>query len=332
MSLLFLFVFQSLLGCGDFLISNKEFTVNGRSMEFAIDLKSALISHHQGESFQSSAPNGQKGLSWTSKYGYVAVIPFGKDTPVDGLNEKGLSFGALWLTDSTYMDVTDSKKALDLQDFGNWILGNFATVKELKEGLKEIEVWSSVNSSIGMVPPIHISVHDTDGQSLVIEFLHGAMTIHENHLGVLTNAPGFEWHLHNLKNYLHLTPSHVKSLDLKGLSLSPHGSGGGLLGLPGDWSSPSRFVKLFFMRHFAKQPENSDQAVNLAFHLLNALDIPRGLVEWNGVAADYTQWVIVKDLLNKKLFFRTYENQTVKMVDVAQELNKTSSLKVAMDS
>ena len=291
-------------------------------MEFHIDLKSSFAVHQKNETFQSFAPNKQNGLQWTSKYGYVSVIPFGLDKPVDGLNEKGLSLSALWLQESQYMQIEHPEKAVDLQDFGSWILGNFATVEELKKSLTSIEVWSSVNEKIGSIPSIHFAIHDASGKSLVIEFLEGKMHVHDNPLSVLTNSPRFDYHLNNLRNYLHLSPTSVKPLEVKELSLTPFGSGGAFLGMPGDWTSPSRFVRLFYMKHFADKPQNNDQAMNLAFHLLNALDITRGLVHWNGKTADYTQWIVVKDLKQLKIYYRTYENQMVKMIDVMKEIGQ----------
>ena len=104
----------------------------------------------------------------------------------------------------------------------------------------------------------------------------------------------------NLKNYVHLTHAHAKELEVNGFKLFPQGSGGGFLGMPGDWTSPSRFVKLFFMKQYAEAPQNSDQAVNQAIHFLNALDIPKGVVHYKGERADYTQWIVVKDLLTQE--------------------------------
>jgi choloylglycine hydrolase len=155
------------------------------------------------------------------------------------------------------------------------------------------------------------------------------MVITDNPTAILTNSPHFSWHLDHLRNFLYLSPKTEEPVDVKGgLVLKPFGNGGGLVGLPGDWSSPSRFVRLFFMKHFSMKPENHEQAVNLAFHLLNAMDIPRGVVQNQGKPADYSQWVVVKDMINKKIYFRTYENQMIRSFDLIKELANKEAPKV----
>lgn len=324
-------LFSLFFACCDFLIMGKEGVVNGRSMEFQYDLHSQLIIHPAGETVQSNAPDNQKGISWTSKYGYACVDAFNLDRVVDGLNEKGLSFGALWLDHAKYQPAENKATALDVHELGSWILGNFATVNEVKEALQKVEVWSPVSPALGIIPALHFSIHDALGKSLVVEFIDGKMEVHDNPTSVLTNQPSFPWHLSNLKNYVHLTHSHAKEVEVNGLKLNPQGSGGGFLGMPGDWTSPSRFVKVFFMKHYAETPENSDQTVNQAIHFLNAMDIPKGIVHYKGQRADYTQWIIVKDLVNKKIYFRTYDNQMFSQVDLMKELaNRASPLRTSL--
>jgi len=98
------------------------------------------------------------------------------------------------------------------------------------------------------------------------------------------------------------------------------GSGSGWLGLPGDWTPPSRFVRTVFLVHSADPARNADEAVNLAGHILNSVDIPRGLIKTKGPVntdlIDYTQWVVIKDLTNRVLYFRSYEDLTLKKVDM----------------
>lgn len=314
------FFSSSLSACTDFLLVAKDgAAVNGRSMEFGIDLKPQLVVHPRGEKMQSKAPNNGLGLAWESQLGYFAVNVLGLDCAVDGMNEKGLSFGALWLPGSEYENVplSEQNKAINLQDVGNWILGNFETTAQVRENLEKVLVWAEPMEQIGAVPPLHIAVHDAKGNSLVVEFIRGKKRIHDNKIAVLTNAPQFEWHVKNLGNYLNLRAMDAGAVDLNGTVLSASGKGGGLLGIPGDWMPPSRFVRIVAYKEFAKKPQDAKESVNLAFHLLNTVDIPFGAIASEtkeGISFDYTQWIVVKDLKNKVIYFRTYEDITVQSI------------------
>lgn len=309
--------------CTDFLIGTKDGNwINGRSMEFAYPTHGELVVHSQGENYKGTSPNGGNGLTWTNKYGYLAVASFGLTS--DGLNEKGLAFGALWMPTSVFQQVSPDgdDKALAVEYIGDWILGNFATVAEVKEGLKNIYVWGNkVASFDGTIPYIHLSLHDATGKSLVVEFIDGGVNIFDNNLQVLTNFPRFEWHRLNLNNYIALSSRNAKPINVSNTVLSIQGQGSGMLGIPGDWTPPSRFVRAYAFKNFAVERQTAEEGVDLALHLLNTVDIPFGNVKEDAMNKgnelfDYTQWIVVKDLSNKQLFFRSYENLNVYRVDL----------------
>jgi choloylglycine hydrolase len=320
MRLLFFFLFTSLFACTDFVVIAKDGSlVNGRSLEFAQDLKAALRVFPRNQRLSSGAPQNGKGVEWTSKYGYLGVTPLGMDFSFDGMNEKGLSFGHLWLPGVTqYQTVPEDRmnQALDFTDLGAWLLGNFATVAEVKEGLKKIFVWGHVVPQIGMAP-IHVALHDATGKHLVIEFIGGEMKVYDNPISVLTNSPPFDWQMMNLQNYLNLNAANAPEITFRGVALAPPGQGSGFLGLPGDFSPPSRFVKIATYLRFAKEAANGKEGVNLAEHLLNSVDIPLGEVREKGKeTGDYTQWVVIKDLTQQKFYFRSYSDLSLKMIDM----------------
>ncbi|MDB6080802.1 MAG: hypothetical protein JWO53_74 [Chlamydiia bacterium] len=309
-------------GCTDFLLKADDGTpIASRSMEFGIPLDSTIAVHPRGEQRSSDAPNSQKGLQWTSQYGFVAATAFHLDIAVDGMNEKGLSFGFLWLPGSEYESVTphNSSQALAVEDLGSWILGNFATVQEVKLALGNVIVWGKSLQQIKMAPPVHVAIHDAQGNSLVVEFIGGVKKLYDNKVGVLTNAPQFEWHVENLRNYLNLKAVSESAIDFNGTVLSPAGQGSGLLGIPGDWMPSSRFVRMTVFKEFTKKPQDAKTGVNVAFHLLNTVDIPfgaNGTEEKGNAVFDYTQWAVVKDLKNKRFYWRTYENLNIQSIDL----------------
>lgn len=323
--------------CTDFLISAEDGSqVVGRSLEFAEPLQSQIAVHPRGESRQTRAPQNKLGLSWQSKYSYIAINALGMDMPFDGFNEKGLSFGFLWMPGTEYQKVPsdNSKQSILVNDLGTWLLGNFASVAEVKQGLQSVFVWAEAIPELGnIVPPIHISLHDADGNSAVVEYIKGNLQITDNPVQVLTNAPSFDWQLTNLGNYLNLKALNAGQIKLGGLVLESPGQGSGMLGIPGDWMPPSRFVRTAAFKNFAHKPKTGDGAVNLAIHLLNTVDIPFGAVQERVPGPnnmDYTQWIIVKDLKRNVLYVRSYVAQNIYKFDFSKFINTKEVLKASI--
>lgn len=308
--------------CTDFLLKAEDQScVVGRSMEFGIPLGSQILLQPKGQNFSTKLKNGQEGISWKSKYDYVGITYLGTDYLVDGVNEKGLSIGALWFPNAAYPKVDFSKPedTVSLARFIDWILGSFETLAEVEEALQKIQIWPHPVPAIEMVPPLHFSLHEKSGECLVIEFLSGKMVVSRNPVGVLTNAPYFEWHLVNLRNYINLSSVNVAPTSFEGTVLDPTGQGTGLLGLPGDWTPPSRFVRVALMKKFVKTPKDPKSNLNLALHLLNMVDIPYGGIQSSTEKEfDYTQWVIIKDLSHFQLTFRTYEELIPVTIDMKE--------------
>lgn len=313
------FLASQVYSCGDILIKATDGTLlNVRSMEFGVPMDTQIAVYPRGTNVQSSAPNNAKGLSWTSKYGYVALKVFGIELLADGLNEKGLSVGALWLPTTVYQDVPEGKNenALLLTDFCSWVLGNFATIEEVRSALPSVYLWGEVVKRMGMVPPVHFSFHDADGKSLVLEFRDGQQKVYDNPIGVLTNYPTFPWQVDNLRNYIKLSPFNAQPLKYGGSTLSFYGNGTGLLGMPGDFMPASRFVRLAYLKNFIMPAKNAKELLNAGEHLFNAQDIALGFIRDENHNMDYTQFVVFKDLTNKVFYYRTYGNMTLRAINL----------------
>ncbi len=294
--------------CTDFLIGATDGTiVNGRSMEFGIDLKGALIVRAPGKSAGLVGWLEDK-LHLVPKYGYVGVTSFGLPVCSDGVNSQGLSTGALWLPGSEYQAPDAKATNVFCGFFVDWLLGNCATVAEVRQALESGAVRVVGDRWVAKAGPLHFPVHDAAGNSIVIEFLGGQPVISDNPVKVLTNLPTFPWHLTNLQNYVSLTPWDADPMTVGDLTVSRPGHGTGLAGLPGNATPPARFIRTALLKQFADQPTTAAEAQSLAFHLLNAVDIPKGTVRARKsdgeVECDYTQWVVVKDLTNRVITIR----------------------------
>lgn len=316
-----LLIQASSLACTDFLVKAKDGSVVvSRSMEFPLDLDSDIIIVPQGSQFGDTANQGKKYLNFKTKYGFLGINAFHLPNAfVEGFNEKGLSFGGLMFAGARYQAFVPGK-TIPLDLFGTWIMGNFATVSEVKKALPNIVVCDTDQKKLkGM--GMHVALHDALGQSLVIEFINGQMQVFDNPVGVMTNRPGFAWQMDNLRNYINLDPHDKKDKMLNNAKIQPTGVGSGLLGLPGDWTPPSRFVRMAIATDAALKPDNAADAINLSEHLLNIVDIPKGVIKEATPVPfvkmyGYASWVIIKDLANKVLYYKTYDNTIWKAVDL----------------
>lgn len=330
MKLLGFFVFSMLcamrlIACtGILLQTENQSTVNGRTVEFGIELDMNLAVIPRNIEFIGKTPSG-RGLTYKSKYAAVGAYAFEDVVLMDGMNEKGLVAAAFYFPRyANYPKVTSKNqgKALSPADFPNWILTQFATIEEVKEALDSVVIAPTVLPGWGdEPPPMHYIVYDQKGRSIVIEPLEGTLKVYENDLGVMTNSPTFDWHLTNLNNYVNLSPVNADPNQLRNFPLHPFGQGTGMIGLPGDFTPPSRFVRAAFFSATTAVAANSDEAVEQALHILNQFDIPFGAVrqkEQQNTAYEYTLLTTVKNPETLQYFYRSYQNQDIQFVSLRQ--------------
>lgn len=317
---------QSAQACtGIRLIGEDGSVVHARTMEFAIDIHSDIMMVPRGFARTGTTPDGQEGLKWKAKYASVGMNGVGLPVLFDGVNEKGLAAGTFYFPNSAgYMPYTaaDAGKTIAQWEVGSYILENFASVAEVKANIGNIVVPAVVFGAWGFAPEAHYIVHDATGQSIVLEYVGGKLNVHDNPLGVLTNSPPFDWHMTNLRNYVNFSMSSSAPVQLGPVKLLPTGQGSGMLGLPGDFTPPSRFVRAVAFSQSVFRPKTGEDAVLEAFHVLNQFDIPKGAArehetdEHGNILADYTIWTAASDLKAKRYYFRTYENSQIRMVDL----------------
>jgi choloylglycine hydrolase len=298
--------------------------VYGRTMEFGFALDSKMIVIPRKFSLTATGPDGKLGggMPWQSKYAVVGLNAFDMPIVVDGMNEKGLTGGILYFpTYVGYADpkTADPKSAMAPWDFLTWALTNFATVAEFKEAVNGIAIIDVTEPTLEIVPPFHYTLHDATGASLVIEPVSGTLKVYDNPFGVMTNAPEFDWHMTNLKNYVKLTPFNAPPLKLRGDTIPSFGQGSGLLGIPGDPTPPSRLIRALGYTMSVKPVAPGVESVRLAEHVANNFDIPLGWIQDGGNSKEpleYTQWTTVGDIKNLKFYVKTYEDQVLRGVDL----------------
>jgi choloylglycine hydrolase len=267
-------------------------------------------------SFSSALGDGKTGAAWKNPYGFVGVNAAGLAYATDGMNEAGLTVGALFFPGfAQYQEVKADELATTVSnvDLVNYILSNFKTVDEVRQAMPKIRVVrnAEIEKEFGTPLPLHHIVSDATGASIVIEYMDGQLSVTDNKVGAMTNSPGYDWHLLNLRNYANLTPQAARPHSIDGVSLAPFGAGSGMLGLPGDFTPPSRFVRAVAFVNTMIPAKDAADAVNAASVMLNNFDIPKGLVR-EGAAEDfhlgYTQWSVIADM-RRPLSFRRREDR-----------------------
>jgi choloylglycine hydrolase len=296
--------------------------VFARTLEFAMNLKSNVIVVPRGKENVGTAPGDKPGLRWKTLYGTVGANAFDLPVTIDGLNEKGLHVGLFYFPGfAKYQDVkpADIGKALAPWELGTFLLGTCTNLKEAVAAAKGVLVGEVVQKDMGFVPGVHYIVTDTSGTSVVLEYVGGELKVHADPLGVMTNSPTFDWHITNLSNYVTMSSKNIPTIDLAGKEIKGLGQGSGMLGLPGDFTPPSRFVRAVAFTQTAVPVAGAKDAILQAFHILNQFDIPLGAargMEHGQEVADYTQWTVAADLTNTRYYFRTFDNSRIRMVDL----------------
>lgn len=216
-----------------------------------------------------------------TQYAFTGMAVTGLDTPimVDGINEKGL-MGAL-LNFPAYADygaqISEREISVHPGFLITFLLGTCGSLEDVEAALKKVRLTEEL--IFGHTMSVHYMVSDESGRSMVIEPDRNGMSVHRDSIGVLTNSPGYEWHLTNLCNYMEVDNLPKEPRILNGMQVAVFGEKqGGTMGLPGDYTSPSRFVRLAFVKHYAVKGKDEVDGVGRMFHAFAPVDIPAGII------------------------------------------------------
>ena len=240
----------------------------------------------------------------------TALVQEGYPLYFDAMNEKGLAMaGLLFEGNAVYHAPVSGKDNIPSWAFIPWVLGQCETVVEAEILLETLNL-TDIPFSESLPPsPLHWMIADRE-RSIVVESMADGLHVYENPVGVLTNNPPFPFHLQNLNQYLNLTVEEPENRFSEALSLQPFSRGMGAMGLPGDWSSPSRFVRAAFVRANAISKGTED--VTQCFHILGAVEQIRGCVEVEKGHFEITIYTSFCDLQKGIYYWKTYDNPTLK--------------------
>ena len=302
-------------------VGDDHTVLTGRNMDWKEDMQSNLYLFPAG--MKRDGASGPKSIAWTAKYGSVIVAGYEAGT-TDGLNEKGLHVGGFFFPGyAQYENVAeaDYPSTISCLEVASWILANCSSVAEAREQLPKIHVSSVAATELGYSPPLHMFISDKSGDAAIVEYVAGKLNIYDNKVNVITNSPDYIWQTANLRNYIGIEAANKPAITINGNQFAQFGQGSGAIGLPGDFTPPSRFVRAVFLVNTALQGKNIDEGIAVAFHILNQFDIPLGAVkgEQDGVTTyDTTQWTCASDLTNSRYFYHTYNDRSVRMIDLKE--------------
>jgi len=260
----------------------------------------------------------KNGIAWTPQCGILGMGAWGDGLLADGMNTEGLSAHALYMAGfCNYAEPTGAGNDIGEMDVIAYLLGTCKNVSEAKAAAAGMNV-VGVDPGLGFVPPLHFLLHDATG-SVAIEFRPEGMSIVDNPTGVGTNGPFLDWHITNLRNYVGI--SAVNPTTTVGDStLHPLGQGGGLRGLPGDYTPPSRFVRAAALVLLTDEPADAASAESACLHVINSFDIPAGIiteeVKPGQVVDEVTRWVTVCNLTDRRYGYRTIGDPVPYVVDL----------------
>ena len=253
-------------------------------------------------------------------YAMIGMAFVQKDYPLyyDATNEKGLSMAGLnFPGNADYKPAAEGKDNVSPFELIPYILGCCATVKEAKEKLSRLNLWREDFSPELPLSPLHWMISDRE-ESIVLESVKEGLRIYDNPVGVMTNNPTFDFHLLNLANYMGLTREEPVSRFSEKLTLKPYSRGMGAMGLPGDLSSASRFVKAAFTRLNSVSGETESESVSQFFHILASVAQQKGCCRVTH-GFEYTIYSSCCNTDKGIYYYTTYENSQITGVDMHRE-------------
>jgi choloylglycine hydrolase len=299
--------------------------VYGRTMEWgSFDLNSQVVIVPRGYKFTALTPDRKPGVTWVGKYGFVGLDGLNYEVYLDGMNEKGLAVGGFYHPGFAEYQDYDPAKASECMGPGDvisYLLSTCATVEEAKAAIAKVRVTAVVAKVIGIAPPAHYIVTEPSGKAAVIEYHKGELRLFDAPLGVITNAPTYDWHEINLRNYLNLSAVALPSRKIEEMNFAPLGGGSGMIGLPGDFTPPSRFVRAVAFSKSARSTPTGEETVYELFRILDNFNVPLGAAEGEGEdktkgMRSSTLWTTIWDTKNMVMYYHTENNRRVRQVDL----------------
>ncbi len=254
-------------------------------------------------------------------YAIIGMAYVAGDYPLyyDAINEKGLGMAGLnFPGNADYKNEECDKDNIAPFEFIPWILSQCSNLEEVRDLLARINILKMDFSEQLPLSPLHWIIADKE-HSLTVECVKDGLKIYDNPVGVLTNNPTFDMHMFNLNNYMHLSIEPPVNNFSKELNFDTYSRGMGALGLPGDLSSASRFVKATFTKMNALSGTSESESISQFFHILGSVEQQRGCVHMGEDQYEITIYSSCCNMDRGIYYYKTYENSQITGVDMHKE-------------
>ena len=237
----------------------------------------------------------------------------------DAVNEKGLGMAGLnFVVNAYYREKVEGKDNIAQFELIPWILSQCATVKEARNLIEKINILNISFSEKLPLAQLHWIISDSE-EAITVESVKDGIKIYENPVGVLTNNPTFDQQMFALNNYMFLSTREPQNTFAKGLNLNKYSRGMGAIGLPGDLSSQSRFVRVAFTKMNSISGDSEKESVSQFFHILNSVDQQRGCCELADNKYEITIYTSCCNTNKGIYYYTTYDNHQITAVDMHKE-------------
>lgn len=285
----------------------------GRNLDWSVPYGQKVVITPRGYKY-NSAFLGEMNMKGGAIIGMAIVA---ENTPLyfDCANESGLAIAGLNFPGyAKYAEAAvDGKTNVAAYEFPLWAVANFTTVAEVEKALKEVAIVAKPINEQYPVSELHWIIGDKE-RSIVVEYTANGMEIFENDVDILTNQPGYGWHKENLRNYMNLFPQMPKEVKWGKAKMTAFGSGSLMRGLPGDYYSPSRFVRVAYLNTHYPVKSTEEENVSRLFHTLTGVAMIDGAAQMGDGKCELTIYTGGYSAPAKTYYYNTYENPAIQKV------------------
>lgn len=261
-------------------------------------------------------------------YAMIGMAHIEDDCPLyyEAVNEKGLGMAGLnFVGNAVYWKKTEGKDNIASFELISWILGQCATVKQAQDLLENLNLWDAAFSPKLPTAQLHWIISDST-ESITVESTKDGLKLYQNSVGVLTNNPTFDKQLFALNNYMYLSNQSLGNRAFPNIELKPYSRGMGALGLPGDLSSQSRFIRASFVKMNSVSGSGEKESVSQFFHILNSVDQQRGCCRLENGEYEISIYTCCCNATKGIYYYTSYNNHQITAIDMHREDLEGSSL------
>lgn len=288
----------------------------GRTLDYEISYGDQVVITPRNYPFRL-----RNGETLKNHYAMIGMACVMQDYPLyyDAVNEKGLGVAGLnFVGNAHYGKSMGGRNNLAQFELIPYLLGKCASVKEVRRALETVNLIDTPFMENLPVAQLHWLIADRE-ECIVLESVRDGLKIYNNPVGVLTNNPPFDMQLFNLNNYLHLSAENRPNTFSNALSLNAYSRGMGAMGLPGDLSSQSRFVRAAFVRMNSISGDSEPESVSQFFHILASVDQQRGCCRLGDGKCEITLYTSCCNADKGIYYYTTYDNHQISGVDMHKE-------------